>query len=105
MTDSTGKRWGRLVHDIQHFLSTQEHDTLSATTWYWPLISCVRFSIAIRDVMFEDSLPCTLCSTGSQRHIPAVSGPHKEFLTSRVENIEFLSRLLDRWARLKLRYL
>ncbi|KAF4614396.1 hypothetical protein G7Y89_g15340 [Cudoniella acicularis] len=102
MTDDTAERWGRLVHNIQHYLLPQNELAPSEKSFHVPLLSTTRLSIAICDVMY-DNLPCTLCLTHLPCNISVASGPQKEVLTSRGEKIEFLARVLERWAVLKFR--
>lgn len=104
MTDKTGTRWAELLKQLQKCFSSDEYTLDASEGVKSSFFSFTRLCFAFRDLMLYENVSSLADLIEAQCHIPVLAGPQKEIPTTAAEKGEFLTRMIDRLARLKIRY-
>jgi hypothetical protein len=104
MTDKTGFRWAELFQLLQTCFSSQECTLDVSDGVKASFFGFTRLCLAFRDLMWYDKVSSLAGLVKARHNIPVAAGPQKEFPTSPGEKAESLTRMIDFWAQLKVRY-
>jgi hypothetical protein len=104
MTDTTGARWAELFQQLQHCFQSQECTLDVSEGVKSSFLRFTRLCFAFRDLMLYERISSLAGLMKSRNNIPALAGPQKQFPTTATEKAESLTRMIDCWAQLKLRY-
>lgn len=104
MTDKTGARWAELFQLLQHCFSLQECTLDNADSVKSSFFGFTRLCLAFRDLMWYDKVSSLAGLVKARDNIPVAAGPQKQFPTTPAEKAESLTRMIDFWAQLKIRY-
>lgn len=104
MTDKTGARWAELFQQLQQCFSSNEYTLDASEGIKSSFFSFTRLCFAFRDLMLYENVSSLADLIEARCRIPVLAGPQKEIPTTAAEKAEFLTRMIDRWAQLKIRY-
>ena len=104
MTNKTAVRWTELFQLLLHAFSSQKY-TLDVTEGVKSsFCSFIRLCLAFRDLMLYEHVASLASFMKARCNIPVLAGPQKQYPTTPAEKIESLTRMIDFWAELKIRW-